>query len=330
MDFKCCRLRTKNVNKELICSQCCDNYHIKCIFPNKDEVPNRRSMSSWLCSGCSEQTDIAMPQVSPSQQNVTIKKNTANSKEDIISISKEELRSIVKEEINAAFSNINCTLLELKSEVTDLQNNVKFLSAKYDTVMEKINCLDNKAKKINTLELEVSDLRGQLKSIEGNIEKQEQWGRRSNIEIIGLPEKNGENLMNALSKLATYAKCPFNPQTDIDFVTRVAHLNKDLKKPKPVIVRFLARYKKDEFLSRLREFKDIKASDIGYSENTSRIYFNEHLTSCKKMLLNKVKKLAVEKQYKYVWVKNFSILARKTDSSTAIHISSEDDLKKLV
>ncbi|XP_026744769.1 uncharacterized protein LOC113506114 [Trichoplusia ni] len=236
---------------------------------------------------------------SSASHNVTTRKGSAVRKEELISTSKETLRSIIQEEINSAFSNINNTLMELKTEVTVLQNSVKFMTEKYDSIIERISCVEVKTKIINTLEMEVNDLKGHLKVLNESIEKQEQWGRRSNIEIIGLPEKNGENLIETLSKLATYAKCPFNAQTDIDFVTRVAHLNKDLKKPKPVVVRFLSRYKKDEFLSHLRDQKDLKACDIGYTDKTSRIYFNEHLTSSKKMLLSKVKKLAEEKQYKY-------------------------------
>uniref|UniRef100_A0A2A4JR78 FP protein C-terminal domain-containing protein n=1 Tax=Heliothis virescens TaxID=7102 RepID=A0A2A4JR78_HELVI len=275
------------------------------------------------------------------KQNVTLRKGSVAKKDDLISTSKETLRSIIKEEINLALSNVNDTLIEVKTEVndtlmevktevTELQKNVKFMNEKYDSIIERISCIEVKTKTINALELEVNDMKGHLKMLNENIEKQEQWGRRSNIEIIGLPEKTGENLIDTLSKLATYAKCPFNAQTDIDFVTRVAHLNKDIKKPKPVVVRFLSRYKKDEFLSRMREQKDLKACDIGYTDKTSRIYFNEHLTSYKKLLLNKVKKITEEKQYKYVWVKNYSILVRKSDTGSVIHISTEDDLKKLV
>lgn len=262
--------------------------------------------------------------------NITKRKNPVAKTDDLVSISKESLRSIIKEEINAAFSNINNTLMQLKTEVTDLQNNVMFMSEKYDSIIKRMSSVEEKTKAVSVLELEVKNLESQLKVAKVSIERQEQWSRRSNIEIIGLPEIKGENLINTLSKLATYAKCPFNPQSDIDFVTRVAHMNKDLKKPKPVVVRFLSRYKKDEFLSRLREIKDLKACDIGYSDNMYRIYFNEHLTSDSKILLNKVKKVAEEKQYKYVWVKNCSILARRNDTSPAIHISKEEDLKKLI
>lgn len=351
MEFVCCHLRSKNATKEMVCFKCNENYHTKCIFPDKPEkwVPDKQLLSSWLCPKCSrssqrdnrDDTPVragnktcianARNDTSPSHQNVTLRKNSvAPRKEELISISKETLRSIIKEEINAALCNTNSTLMELKTEVAELQNSLKFMSEKYDSVIKRISCVEEKTKTINTLELEVKDLKIQLKTINCSIEKQEQWGRRSNIEIVGLPERKEEDLMNALCKLATFAKCSFNPQADIDFVTRVAHMNKDIKKPRPVVVRFLARYKKDEFLSRLKACKDLKACDIGFSNNTSRIYFNEHLTSERKILLKKVKKAAEEKQYKYVWVKNYAILARKNDHSAAIHISTEGDLKKLV
>lgn len=351
MEFVCCRLRIKNAIKEMVCCKCNENYHTKCIFSDKPEkwIPDKHLLLSWLCPKCSRsnqrdnrddtpvrastKTCITKGPIdtSPSHQNVTLRKNSvAQKKEDLISISQETLRKIINEEINAALFNTNSTLMELKTEVADLQNSLKFMSEKYDTVIKRITCVEEKTKTVNTLELEVKELKTQLNIVNSNIEKQEQWGRRSNIEIIGLPERKEENLLNTISKLAAFAKCSFNPQSDIDFVTRVAHMNKDIKTPRPIIVRFLARHKKDEFLSHLKKCKDLKASDIGFSNNTSRIYFNEHLTSERKLLLRKVKKAAEEKQYKYVWVKNYSVLARKNDHSAAIHISTEADLKKLV
>lgn len=250
-------------------------------------------------------------------------------KDDQDTLTPDKLRIIIKEEIKEAMSSITNTLSDLRSEFSKLQNSVDFISKKYDTVLKRIDDVEHKCKSISVLEPSISEVKCQIDNIQSDIQKQEQWSRRSNIEIVGLPQKTGENLLKIISQLGTYVDCPVDPQTDIDFVTRVAHKSKDVKKPKPVVVRFLARHKKDNFLARLREIKDFKASDIGYPD-TSRIFFNEHLTMSNKILLNKVKKMATEKVYKYVWVKNQAIMVRKNDSCKAIHISSETDLKKIV
>lgn len=251
-------------------------------------------------------------------------------KDDIDALTPDRIRAIIREEMKEAVSSIADTLADLKNEFSKLQNSVDFISKKYDTVLKRIDDVENKSKSISVIQSDINGLKSLNDDIQLHIQKQEQWGRRSNIEIIGLPEKTGENLLNIVSQLGSYAKCPVNPQTDIDFVTRVAHKSKDVKKkPRPVIVRFLARHKKDNFLAHLRDVKDLKACDVGY-QDTSRVYFNEHLTTSNKILLNKTKKIANDKFYRYVWVKNHSIMVRKNDSSQAIHISSETDLKKIV
>lgn len=47
-------------------------------------------------------------------------------------------------------------------------------------------------------------------------------------------------------------------------------------------------------------------------------------------LLKKAKEIAKRKQYKFVWFKDSTVLARKTDDSPIIKIRSEDDLKNIV
>ncbi|CAB3228653.1 unnamed protein product [Arctia plantaginis] len=173
MEFICCCLRTKNASKELACCKCNDNYHIRCIFHDKEETwtPDKKFLSSWLCPKCTrgDQRDnrdetpmrqfanVAKVQAetSPSHLNVTLRKNSTAKREDLVSISKETLRSIIREEINVAFSNINSTLIELKTEVTDLQNSVKFMSEKYDSLIERISCVEEKTKAVSMLELEI-------------------------------------------------------------------------------------------------------------------------------------------------------------------------------
>ncbi|XP_072946628.1 uncharacterized protein [Epargyreus clarus] len=156
----------------------------------------------------------------------------------------------------------------------------------------------------------------------------EQWSRRSNIEIYGIPEKKNENLFHILTTISERTNCTINPTSDIDFITRVSPKNSDPKQVKPIIVRFLARYKKDDFLSEARKLK-LKASDIGYATCDNYIYFNDHLTSSNKALLRQAKSIAREKQYAYVWVKKCTIFARRNDMSPVIVISSKQDLNKI-
>lgn len=141
-------------------------------------------------------------------------------------------------------------------------------------------------------------------------------------------KKKNENLFDILQTISDRIQHKVDPSLDIDFITRVAPKKSDPKKIKPIIIRFLARHKKDDFLSRVRKMK-LKASDIGYVGFDNFIYFNEHLTSINKSLLHQTKVIAKEKQYTYVWVKNCAIFARRNDTSPVIAITNELDLNQL-
>lgn len=112
---------------------------------------------------------------------------------------------------------------------------------------------------------------------------------------------------------------------EINFVTRARSVTNN----KPIIVGFLGRYAKENFVASARSYKNLTAEDLGFVGVTSRIFVNDHLTRENKQLLTKTKKLALEKNYKYTWVQNCKILVRRNDTSPIISIGSEGDLVKI-
>ena len=161
--------------------------------------------------------------------------------------------------------------------------------------------------------------------------KNEQWVRRSNVQINGVPHKDGEDLMSIVSKISSYCNYPIKPESDIDFITRVAVKNpKDPKKPKPIIVKFQSRYKKDDLLSAFRKLKVIQASDIGFVGCTDKVYINDHLSAYNKSLLNQARSRAEERKYAFVWVRNCTVHVRRDEKSPVIFITSQDALNKIV
>lgn len=153
----------------------------------------------------------------------------------------------------------------------------------------------------------------------------------SNIQINGVPQKNGENLINVIKLLAEKCNYHLCPDTDVDFVTRVASKNDiDKTKPKPIILKMQARYKKDDFLTSLRKLGSIRARDIGFPGVQSQIYVNDHLSTRNKVLLREAKRKTKEQGYRYCWVRNCTIMVRKTDISPVLHISSDECLKKII
>lgn len=114
---------------------------------------------------------------------------------------------------------------------------------------------------------------------------QEQRSRLNNIEIKAIPTKKGENLfaiIDAIGRKVNYS-CQ---KSQINYISRVPIYNSN---EKLIIVSFLNRYVKEDFISAARAYKELCT---GMSK---RIYVKDHLSMDKK-ILSRVKIMAKEKK----------------------------------
>ncbi|XP_072144399.1 uncharacterized protein [Dermacentor andersoni] len=167
------------------------------------------------------------------------------------------------------------------------------------------------------------ELRVELKQARKEIIGLKQYSRSMNLEIQGLPVAANEDLGKAVAEIA---KCLGTSVADgdIDVVHRVP--SKDKKKPN-VVLKFVSRTAREKLLSAARK-KTLKADRLGF-DTSDLVYINEHLCVENKMLLGKARKLKKEKNWKYVWVSQGKILMRKSENSSILHVTCEDDLAKV-
>lgn len=86
---------------------------------------------------------------------------------------------------------------------------------------------------------------------------------------------------------------------------------------------------KNRFIAEAKKNK-LTANQYHDSWPASKIYVNNHLTKFRRLLFDKLKTLAKEKNYKYVWVSGMNILVRKEDNAKVFRINDENDLNKLL
>ena len=350
MKFSCCQSTSTKNSNALNCSGCNNKYHLQCVLPSKtDANVNSDFIATWLCPKCvlnkpkppkNDNTPVRTSDRSePCQEsNVTMRKKTQSTlSPSNPAVTLDQIRDIIRAENEKLRDDIHSTIMSIvasefkafKEEITSLKDSVTFISNEYDALTERVKTLESNVKLINPISVDMDKIKASIeKSVQDN-NTREQWARRSNIEIFGIPEKKGENLMNIVQEISNRAGLSMKMAEDVDFITRVAPRKSENGKPKPIVVRFLARYKKDDFLSSVRKMKKFKACDLGFSGVDSLIYFNDHLTSENKALLQRVKTLAKDKNYKYVWIKNCSIMIRRSDNSPVINISNCKDLNKI-
>ncbi|KAL4721618.1 hypothetical protein ACJJTC_011671 [Scirpophaga incertulas] len=196
------------------------------------------------------------------------------------------------------------TLIEdvkyIKQELRDLRMSCEFNSAK----------LEEQSDKLASLELRIQDIESTQLTFKSR---------------DGVPLKPGENLFSIAEALTKAVGYSF-PKTQINYIARVPIHN---SKEKLIIITFINRYIKEEFLGAARAKKILTADDIGFRGNRQRVFVNDHLTPESKNLLTKTKAVAKEKNYSYVWVKHCKIHVRKNDTSRVVIVSTVNDLNKI-
>lgn len=118
---------------------------------------------------------------------------------------------------------------------------------------------------------------------------------------------------------------------EVDTIFRAAH-RKPSDKPKSIVMKLLSKQKRDNILAAAklkRRSPENTSRGLKIDNISNELYINEHLTPRNKLILKKSKEMARSKNYKYVWVRNGAIFARRDDRSRIIKILSEIDVNKI-
>lgn len=213
----------------------------------------------------------------------------------------------------------------IKRELSDLKASCEFNSGKLDEQAIRISDLECKMADIANLQSSFGSSGDEIAVLKKELAAKDQWSRLNNVEVKGVPIKSGENLFSVAEALTRAVGYSFS-KTQINYISRVpVHNGKD----KSIVINFINRYIKEDFIAAARLKKNLVAADIGFSGLTQRVFVNDHLTPVYKNLLTKTKSIAKEKAYSYVWVKYCKIHVRKNDTSRVLIISSESDLNRL-
>ncbi|KAL4713376.1 hypothetical protein ACJJTC_016844 [Scirpophaga incertulas] len=248
-------------------------------------------------------------------------------------------------------SEINLNLVsirdEIKSSLTDIKTEIKTLRNEYDILKQsvsnintEISCLQHSSQFQSdehvTLKQRVDDLARATNertsslavSLQSRIDSLEQQARQTNVEICNVPERKSENLVGIVEAIGTAIRFPIS-KGDLVSVHRVPHAHQASDKPKNIIVKFSTRIQRDNILASYRNIKSLRSDQLGIQGTPSTIYLNEHLTLQKKQLFRKTRETAKELHYKYVWIRNSTILIRENDDSPALAIRGDNDLSRL-
>ena len=214
---------------------------------------------------------------------------------------------------------------ELRKDIESLKESIQF-SDEQVAIVKKEN--EELVQKNNVLESKVYDLEQRVRNLEFDHDTLEQYTRKFNVEVHGIPECEGENLADIIIKIGQKISVDITSQ-DIDIVHR---LRKKTQTTKIIIVRFTSYRKKREFYQARFNLKTTKISEIIASvqhEVEAKIYINENLTQRRQELLAKARKMRKAKKLVRVWTADGKLFVRKTEESRPVRISEDWDLENL-
>lgn len=312
--------------------------YVKCVFGG--------CKLHYECSGLSEKTYRQMGQTRRDSYKCRLCRggDTASSggADSDNSESAQAKRSVENVTLNQLFAKLDSMeknfKLTMESHTKDVQKTVEelkvsvvYCTEKIDDFVKEIGALSKRVKDAESemvdLKRENNELRGQLSRVEVQLEELQQYGRKCNLQIDGVPEMNGERMADIINKLSIALDEPIVLNQDIQAAHRIPSSNKN--RSRPVIIQFSNRQKRDAVLEKARKKKSLTTAVFYNNVPETPVFVNEHLTPYYKQLLYEAKTIKKEKKYEMLWVRGAKIFLKRNKDAPTIRIDSFSDLKKL-
>lgn len=219
-----------------------------------------------------------------------------------------------------------------QEKIDELTNTVQFCSDKFDEFAKEMSNFRNRVvevEKVNKiLEAKNTALETRVETLETALESMQQYDRRCNIQLDGVPQVRDEDVLRLVVLLAEAVDEQLDVNTDIQAAHRLPSRNTE--RPKPIVIQFTNRQKRDAVLmkAKTKGFR-LKSTDFVRNVPETLVYANDHLTPYYKKLLYEAKKVKSDKHYEFLWVKNAKIFIRKDKNSNVLRLDSFKDLDKL-
>jgi hypothetical protein len=287
--FKC-KIQFINIKDIIECSECKTVFHPTCTkLRTMDKFAKLGSRkATWKCDICKSET---------------LSDKTSEGEQTL-----DAFKDFITEFINSKFNELNLNIIALNTTVAEL--NISLQSV----------CAENERLKVHCEKLEVDNLK-----LQQTINELRQYSYSDNLEIVGIPETDNEDIYSVLESTARAIDVPFKRE-DISIAHRVPSAK---VKTRPIIVRFISRSTKILWKDSAKTKGRLSSTEIHPNLPKQSVYLNEHLTSYNKYLLGKAKGLAKNGDLAFVWVREGRILVRKSKDAPAKRISHDDDLLKL-
>lgn len=224
-------------------------------------------------------------------------------------------------------------LTQQKKCMEELKESYDFLGKSFDDLKNSIQKIakENKLmqKEIQQLKKNENDMNVKIQHLEQHMLKTKQTANANDMIISNLP-KFGTlmELKNVVQSIAQQVGHELSPD---EIISIRQNENKKFS-TYPIIVKLSGKLLKEKCMKfrRGKKFIDTKQIKPDINMNGKNVNFHHAMEKEFSDLFNKVKTQAKNKNYKYVWIQESTILVRKVDNAKPIAIDSINDVNKIV
>lgn len=301
----------------LTCNDCKQSFHPTCSRVGSVEKLKKFSAArklSWKCDSC----------VGESLSNVSeSSKHEDEGNESKLMSFLQDMRN----EFSGQFSNVQSSISEVNTQLVTI-------NGRMDGFNEAINHLkkENEERKNESknLQEENTSLKEQLQELKNEFTDLQQYTRRNNVEIAGIPTTRDEDIYAVLKGLANYIGIAFKRE-EISVAHRLpvrrSNGPEDRGRVPSIIVSFISRTTKEAWRNAAKG-KKLYAEELHSSLPPGRIFINDHLSPHNKAVLGKARRLVREKKLAGAWSWDCRVLVKWSAEERPFRVWALEDLDR--
>lgn len=308
-----CGVCSNSINDggEVKCAGVCGGvFHAACVKGDSDGVLTRSK--NWKCKDCR--------QSSTSSKSAAV--STALTKDFMVRVLED-----FKKDMFTEFNN-------LRSEMGGMTTSMQFLSDKMDAANALMNDMKKEQASIRkeNAELQANNqfLSGLVSDLQERMRNIEQYSRKNNIEVSGIPNTPKEDIKSIVKDLGAALGVEVQP-SHIAAAHRIPSYIKD--RIPAIVIQFHDRDIKEALLTKFREARTkshhLTADKINKVFPPSKVYVNDHLSPENKQFLSRLKKKCQDVGYTFVWCRDGKFFVRKAAGEKVQKVSTMADIDNL-
>ena len=226
-------------------------------------------------------------------------------------------------------SNPEVTLEIISKRLDEVLSSQDYLSKQFDDFYNKQNRLEEENK---ILKKEMLTLNLRITTMERDLSDIQQHMNKSNMTISGIPDIVNENINNIVENILKI----INTEICVNDIVST-HIEKPISKnnkSNKINIKFNSSETKEKFLNCQKVHGPIMVNQLKLNNNdssniTSRIYFNEFLSTTNKKILYEAQQLKKKHNIKFAWAKHGAVFMRYDEVSKIFRIRDLQQLSEI-